>query len=1175
MSIKEITKILLGKEIPELKTSLFSRPTYLSTDMMTWDQMKKLCVSIKADGTRMILYSNGKALYVTIPGLASSFHEFTVKNPFFGVTAIFDGEMIEGDDGTQVYYIFDTYYYNGKVSNELSKRLVHIDTQNIKTKDFYYWTTPEEAIEKIEACYSQTKVKQDGLLFTEMITIGDIPAGVHAYKWKERANLTIDLLYSQGKTMYRNYSKYDDFFLSKKKIYWKLDDKKKYANKIVEFRFVTSKEGHISLEAIRIRDDKDAPNALVTVESVYSNYIEGVSFETLVCKDLKLMFKYLNREKNYIYQAITATSITDIGAGKGGDIGKWIKNGITKVIAIEPNPDNYNDLLRRFGTGNKNIKLDLQKTDFLSYIPKQKTDAVTAMFSLTYFNDTDILADAVVKCTDHCFALITVDGKLLKKNALSFKKSLIRVAIDGNKVAIDVSGSKTALNLSEYLFDTDSLIKSMDKHGYAVRENKIANDELYLNEDALLYTKCIRILIFVKRIEEPIDLYTSTESGISPLTGRRHSGEYYYLKKRLSMLPISAPVFKAELMEKLKANDILLIKSGTGSGKSIRLPIILLDEYLHYKGKILMSEPRIISTVESAKFMAKQLDLTENDPPYVGYKYGLKVTANDKTLITTAVDAIVLQAILADTFYDIIIVDELHERNINIDCILALIKQKVSANKKTKYILMTATIDVPKITAYYSPVCKIDYIDVKTKTYDVTSSYLLSEKYNQEAETKKMIINCLKYDSGDIIVFLPTKSEINRYITYFEKMDSYKAEPVSIESDQKLVLIKPDQNENKKIYVGSLYSGQPDEKNKLATDAYYYKIQGYTRRLIFATNVAETGLTIDNMTIVIDTGTVNEPTLNRFKNILYSKKSWVNKFSVKQRCGRVGRTKPGKCYHMYTKAEFEKNFIDEKLPEILRVELDRSVLTLVKYLGSVSKVIEVLASMIDPVKEIGSVVQSLYKKMLMYGDSITQQGTFIVDLHADVDIGMLILYAFRMKVAKQMIWITTLIAASKYKTDELIAEKKFNYTTTDGEPISLLLMMYDFLDNYNKGKSIKEICDTYGFNYYIFKDVPILLKKIQERVEAQRDKMIITSFDTNGTEIDRILRCFSIVYERRAYCQMEGTLHITDPDDSTNFIKVSKFTESIKLKLNGIYGYSSIMHSYGEYTLLGLFKVKV
>ena len=87
-----------------------------------------------------------------------------------------------------------------------------------------------------------------------------------------------------------------------------------------------------------------------------------------------------------------------------------------------------------------------------------------------------------------------------------------------------------------------------------------------------------------------------------------------------------------------------------------------------------------------------------------------------------------------------------------------------------------------------------------------------------------------------------------------------------------LINVRNDQNENKRIYIGSLYSGQSDEKNKLATDAHFYKQQGYTRRLIFATNIAETGLTIDNMTIVIDTGTVNEPILNRFKNIFYAKK---------------------------------------------------------------------------------------------------------------------------------------------------------------------------------------------------------------------------------------------------------------------------------------------------------------
>lgn len=373
------------------------------------------------------------------------------------------------------------------------------------------------------------------------------------------------------------------------------------------------------------------------------------------------------------------------------------------------------------------------------------------------------------------------------------------------------------------------------------------------------------------------------------------------------MDPSNLPVYnqKDKILKQLKENRVIVVESPTGSGKTTQIPQILYEEGYAKKGILGITQPRRIAAISVSQFIAQQMK-EKNSNPIPANLVGYKMRFDDKTGLETKIkimtDGILLQEIKADYYlsdYSIIMVDEAHERSLNIDFILGLLKRILIHRTDFKVIISSATINAEIFSEYFDscPIVRIDTIayPVELKYIPVKQDY----KYENIITSITDIVNdeYKNNKQGDILIFLPGQKAINDCIN-------------SIDSSRISGALK----------ILPLYA----RLSSADQEKVFYNYPG-KKKVIVATNIAETSVTIDGITAVIDSGLA--------KINYYNQKSYtsslievpISKASCNQRKGRAGRTAPGVCYRLYTKSNYETRalFTEE---EIFRTDLSEVVL---------------------------------------------------------------------------------------------------------------------------------------------------------------------------------------------------------------------------------------------------------
>ena len=372
------------------------------------------------------------------------------------------------------------------------------------------------------------------------------------------------------------------------------------------------------------------------------------------------------------------------------------------------------------------------------------------------------------------------------------------------------------------------------------------------------------------------------------------------------------PVYqhKDRILSALEKNQVVVVESPTGSGKTTQLPVILLEAGYEKNGIIGVTQPRRIAALSVSAFIARQLGCSGPEDPKspVGYKMRFEDRTGNNTKIKIMTDGILLQEMKLDPWlsrYGVMIIDEAHERSLNIDFILGLLKRILEERKEFKVIVSSATINAQVFSEYFGecPVVKID-----AQTFPVTLIYdppLIENKGGilpAEALLIKIenivqrIIN--EKRQGDILVFLPGEKMIKDCMN-------------------RLVF----STIGKDLHVIPLYGRLgKEEQERVFEDP----PRGKTKTVI-STNIAETSVTIDGITAVLDSGLskLNSYNPRTFTSSLIE--SPISRASANQRKGRAGRTREGSCYRLYTRKDFESRpfFTTE---EIYRTDLSEVVL---------------------------------------------------------------------------------------------------------------------------------------------------------------------------------------------------------------------------------------------------------
>ncbi len=371
----------------------------------------------------------------------------------------------------------------------------------------------------------------------------------------------------------------------------------------------------------------------------------------------------------------------------------------------------------------------------------------------------------------------------------------------------------------------------------------------------------------------------------------------------------SLPVYqqKQRILDTLQANQVVIVQSPTGSGKTTQLPVILHEAGYSDNGIIAVTQPRRIAALSVSEFIAKQLNTTF--PGVVGYKMRFEDKTDFSTKIKIMTDGILLQEMKLDPWlskYAVVMVDEAHERSLNIDFVLGLLKRVLTARSDFKVIVSSATMNTEVFSNYFDG-CPIVTID--TITYPVTVVYDPPElpastasptaAENLLAKIEFTIDRILdNRDPGDILCFLPGEKIIK------DCMQRLASSPFG-----------------RKLQLVPLYGRLAKEEQERVFDPAPFG----RKKTVLATNIAETSITIPGITAVIDSGLAK---LNYYNPRTYTSsliETPVSKASCNQRKGRAGRTRSGTCYRLYSHKDFENRQL-YTTEEIYRTDLSEVVL---------------------------------------------------------------------------------------------------------------------------------------------------------------------------------------------------------------------------------------------------------
>lgn len=402
----------------------------------------------------------------------------------------------------------------------------------------------------------------------------------------------------------------------------------------------------------------------------------------------------------------------------------------------------------------------------------------------------------------------------------------------------------------------------------------------------------------------------------NPFTGHDFTTKYFDILKTRRDLPVHAQ--REEFLKIFHSTQIMVFVGETGSGKTTQIPqFVLYDEMPHLTGKqVACTQPRRVAAMSVAARVADEMDVELGEE--VGYNIRFENNSGPKTILKYMTDGMLLREAMEDhdlTRYSCIILDEAHERTLATDILMGLLKQVSVRRPDLKIIIMSATLDAEKFQNYFN---NAPLLAVPGRTHPVEIYYTpeFQRDYLDAAIRTVLQIHATEGE-GDILLFLTGEEEIE---------DACRK--ISLEGDE---LVREQNCGPLKVYplYGSL---PPHQQQKIFEPAPTNPNPNGRpgRKVIISTNIAETSLTIDGIVYVVDPGFSKQKVYNprvRVESLLVSP---ISKASAQQRAGRAGRTRPGKCFRLYTEEAFKKELIEQSYPEILRSNLSSTVLELKK-----------------------------------------------------------------------------------------------------------------------------------------------------------------------------------------------------------------------------------------------------
>ncbi|OAQ85446.1 DEAD/DEAH box helicase [Purpureocillium lilacinum] len=544
-------------------------------------------------------------------------------------------------------------------------------------------------------------------------------------------------------------------------------------------------------------------------------------------------------------------------------------------------------------------------------------------------------------------------------------------------------------------------------------------------------------------------------------------------------------------------NHVTIISGETGSGKSTQSVQFILDD-LYGQGlgecaNMIVTQPRRISALGLADRVAEERCSRVGDE--VGYAIRGESRQSRDTRITFVTTGVLLRrlqtsggrvddvvAALADVSH--VIIDEVHERSLDTDFLLNLIREVMRTKKDMlKLILMSATLDADTFKYYFaSEGLNVGTVEIAGRTFPVDEYYLddvirmtgfnaeandkgfigdeamgkIIQKlghrinYNLLAETVKAIDFELSYEkkTGGILIFLPGVGEINHACNYLRSINSLHVLPLHASLETR---------EQKRVFASP-----PPGK----------------RKIVVATNVAETSITIDDIIAVIDSGKVKETSFDAQNNMRRLEETFASRAACKQRRGRAGRVQEGRCYKLFTQ-NLEQQMAERPEPEIRRVPLEQLCLS-VRAMGMRDVALFLGRSPTPPAAlAIEGAIKLLQRMGAMDGDELTAMGQQLAMLPADLRCGKLMVFGAIFGCLDDCVTIAAILSArspflSPQERREEARSARMTFFSGDGDLITDLEAFHQWdglMRDRIPQRQVRSWCDENFLSFQTLSDI--------------------------------------------------------------------------------------------------------
>ncbi|KIK68997.1 hypothetical protein GYMLUDRAFT_67703 [Collybiopsis luxurians FD-317 M1] len=557
------------------------------------------------------------------------------------------------------------------------------------------------------------------------------------------------------------------------------------------------------------------------------------------------------------------------------------------------------------------------------------------------------------------------------------------------------------------------------------------------------------------------------------------------LKEQREYLPAFA--CREDLMKIIRENQVIIVVGETGSGKTTQLAQFLYEDGYCQHGIVGCTQPRRVAAMSVAKRVSEEMECKLGST--VGYAIRFEDCTSAETKIKYMTDGVLLRESLNEgdlDRYSVIILDEAHERSLSTDVLMGLLRKILSRRRDLKLIVTSATMNAEKFSNFYGN-APCFTIPGRTFPVEIFHSKSPCEDYVDSAVKQVLQIH-LSLPPGDILVFMTGQEdiEITCQVTQ-ERLDQL--------DDPAPLAVLP------------IYSQMPADLQAKIFEA----TSDGRRKVIVATNIAETSLTVDGILYVVDAGYSKLKVYNPKVGMDALQITPISQANAGQRTGRAGRTGSGFCYRLYTEMAFRNELFENTIPEIQRTNLANTVL-LLKSLG-VKNLLEF--DFMDPPPQ-ANILNSMYQLWVLgaldnVGD-LTPVGRKMSEFPMEPSMGKMLIASVEYKCSAEMLTIVSMLSVPSvfYRPKERMEEadaarEKFNVPESDHLTL---------LNVFNQWKS-HGFRDEWAMRHFLH---PKLLRKAREVRAQLEDIMNFQKMElvSAGTDFDVIRKAITAGYFHQA-----------------------------------------------------------